>query len=88
MASLYELTGRMDYLRQLLEDPEAEEQVILDTIESIDYEIEEKADGYAKIIRMLNAEVDAIGAEVECLNARKNLERHCLALTFKKIRQQ
>lgn len=42
MASLYELIGQMDYLRQLLEDPEAEEQVILDTIESIDYEIEEK----------------------------------------------
>lgn len=47
MASLYELTGQMDYLSQLLEDPEAEEQVILDTTESIDYEIEEKADGYA-----------------------------------------
>ncbi len=86
MASLYELTGQMDYVRQLLEDPEAEEQVILDTTESIDYEIEEKADGYAKIIRMLNVEIDEIGAEVERLNARKksisnNVERLKNALT-------
>lgn len=39
-------------MRQLLEDPEADEQVILDTMEEIDFEIEEKADGYAKIIRI------------------------------------
>lgn len=71
MASLYELTGQMGYLHQLLEDPEAEEQVILDTMESIDFEIEEKADGYAKIIRMLNAETDAISAEIDRLTARK-----------------
>ena len=71
MAALYELTGQMDHLRQLMEDPEAEEQVILDTMESIDFEIEEKADGYAKIIRMLNAETEAIIAEIERLTARK-----------------
>lgn len=71
MASLYELTGQMAYLHQLLEDPEAEEQVILDTMEGIDFEIEEKADGYAKIIRMLTAEVDAISSEVDRLTVRK-----------------
>ena len=71
MASLYELTGNMAYLHQLLEDPEADEQVIKDTMESIDYEIEDKADGYAKIIRMLNAEVEAISTEVDRLEARK-----------------
>ena len=71
MASLYELVGDMAYLHQLLEDPEADEQVIRDTMESIDYEIEDKADGYAKIIRMLNAEVEAISAEVDRLEARR-----------------
>ncbi len=71
MASLYELVGNMAYLYQLLGDPEADEQVIKDTMESIDYEIEEKADGYAKIIRMLNAEVEAISTEVDRLEARK-----------------
>ena len=71
MASLYELVGDMAYLHQLLEDPETDEQVIRDTMESIDYEIEDKADGYAKIIRMLNAEVEAISAEVDRLEARR-----------------
>lgn len=71
MASLYELTGSMAYLHQLLEDPEADEQVIKDTMESINYEIEDKADGYAKIIRMLNAEVEAISTEVDRLEGRK-----------------
>ena len=40
-------------------------------MESIDYEIEEKVDGYAKIIRMLNAEVEAISTEVDRLETRK-----------------
>lgn len=80
MATLYELTEQMAYLMQLLEDPDAEEQVILDTMEGIDYEIEEKAEGYAKIIRMLSGQVDAITAEVDRLTARKkaisnNVER-------------
>ena len=71
MASLYELTGQMEYLKELLEDPEVEEQVVLETMESIEYEIEEKADGYAKIIRMLSSEVDVIDGEIERLTARK-----------------
>ncbi len=65
MASLYELTGQMAYLKELLEDSEVEEPVVLETMESIEYEIEEKADGYAEIIRMLSSEVDAIDGERE-----------------------
>ena len=42
MASLYELTGQMEYLKGLLEDPEVEEKVVLETMESIEFEIEEK----------------------------------------------
>lgn len=71
MASLYELTGQMAYLRELLEDPEAPDEVVLDTMESLEYEFEEKAEGYGKIIRMLQTEVDGIDAEVERLTARK-----------------
>ena len=71
MASLYELTGQMEYLKGLLEDPEVEEQVVLETMESVEFEIEEKAEGYGKIIRMLQTEVDAIDAEVDRLSARK-----------------
>ena len=52
----------------------------MDTMEGLNFEIEEKAEGYAKIIRMLSGQVDAITAEVDRLTARKkvisnNMER-------------
>lgn len=73
MATLYELTGQLYALYQMLEDPDADEQVIQDTMEGIDYELEMKAEGYAKIIRMLNGEIETIGTEVERLTARKKV---------------
>ena len=50
---LYELTGQFLELLDMLEDEEVDEQVIMDTLESVEYEIEDKADGYAKIIKAL-----------------------------------
>lgn len=75
MATLYDLTGEMLLLYQMMEDPDADDDAILDTMESVNYEIEDKADGYAKIIKMLNAEAEAIKKEEKRLEARrKSLE--------------
>ena len=52
MANIYELTGQFLQLLDMLEDEEVDEQVIMDTLESVEYEIEDKADGYAKIIKI------------------------------------
>ncbi len=71
MASLYELTGQMLYLMELLEDPDTDEQVIADTMEAVDLDIEDKADGYAKIIRSLQAQEVGMKTEIERLQARK-----------------
>ncbi len=71
MSSLYDLTGQMLYLKQLMEEPDTEEQVILDTMEGIEWEFEDKADGYAKIIAILKGQADTITSEVDRLNARK-----------------
>ena len=71
MASLYELTGQMELLKEMLEDPDADPQAVEDTMESIDFEIEDKAEGYAKIIRYLTGEAEMIGTEVERLSNRK-----------------
>ena len=57
MAALYELTGEFLQLMDMLEDEECDEQCIMDTLESIEYEIEDKADGYAKIIKSLESNV-------------------------------
>lgn len=46
--TLYELTEQYQAVMDMLCDAEADEQVIFDTLEAIDGEIEEKADNYAK----------------------------------------
>lgn len=59
MSNLYELTNNYETLLNMLYDEDADEEMILDTLESIEGEIEDKADGYAKIIRELEAMRDA-----------------------------
>lgn len=71
MAALYELTGEFLQLMDMLEDEECDEQCIMDTLESVEYEIEDKADGYAKIIKSLESNVDGLSKEVDRLIARK-----------------
>ena len=58
MSSLYELKSEYLQLKEMLEDDSIDEQVILDTMEGIDYEIEIKADNYAKIIKELEGEAE------------------------------
>lgn len=80
--TLYEITGRFVELLTWAEDPDVDEQAFQDTLESLTAEIEEKADGYAKIIRQLQGEVEAIKAEVDRLTNRKTaIENH---ITFMK----
>lgn len=74
---LYELTEQWDTVFNMMEDGETDEQVIFDTLESIEGEIEDKADNYAKMIRNLQADVDALKAEEERLyRRRKSAENH------------
>lgn len=74
---LYELTEQWDAVFNMMEDGETEEQVIFDTLESIEGEIEDKADNYAKMIWSLQANVDVLKAEEERLyQRRKSAENH------------
>ena len=65
MAKLYELTGEFLELMDMIDDPEVDQEMLQDTLEGIDYEIELKADGYAKIIRNLESDVEGIKNEVK-----------------------
>ena len=56
MANLYELTKNYETVLNMLYDEEIDEQMVLDTLESIEGDIEDKADGYAKIIKELKQE--------------------------------
>lgn len=74
---LYELTEQWDVVFNMMEDGETDEQVIFDTLEAIEGEIEYKADNYARIIRNLQANVSALKAEEERLfQRRKSAENH------------
>ena len=50
MSSLFELNGVWQELANMLYQDDVDEQMILDTLESIEGEIEDKADSYAYII--------------------------------------
>lgn len=71
MSSLYQLTGEYLELLQMLEDEEVDEQLIIDTLEGLDGEIEIKADNYAKLIKHIESNNEAIKKEVDRLTNRK-----------------
>ena len=85
--SLYELTEQYAAVRELLLDEEVDEQVIYDTLESIDASIEEKADNYAKIIRELKASAAVIKQEEERLAARRKSRETRAALLLNRLEE-
>ena len=69
LATLYELTDRYKQLLMLAE--ELDEDVFKDTLESMDDEIETKADSYAIIDKKLQADEEMFAAEIKRLQDRK-----------------
>ena len=61
MSSLYELTGDWLKLQDMLKEDEFDKETIETTLECKEFEIEVKADNYAKIIK--NLEIDKDGIE-------------------------
>lgn len=51
MATLYELTAEYKELLDMAEEQNLTQADIKDTLEGMDYEFEDKADGYAKVLR-------------------------------------
>lgn len=63
MANIYELSSNWQQLQQLIEDGELDQEILQDTLEGINGEIEEKADGYAKVMKNLQKDIDGLKAE-------------------------
>lgn len=75
MSSLYELTDAYETVINMLYDDEVDEQAVIDTLEGIEGEFENKADNYAKLLKNIIADSKAIKEEEERLYARrKSLE--------------
>lgn len=75
MSNLYQLNQAWQELANMLYQDDVDEQMILDTLESIEGDIEDKADNYAYIIAEIKNDVNACKAEKTRLEKRqKNLE--------------
>lgn len=73
MATLYELTEEYRQLLEMMEDDSVDPEILQDTLEGVDGEIEAKADNCAKLIRELNGVASVINEEIERLKARKDV---------------
>jgi len=71
MASIYELTNDWLQLQEMIASGEYDEETLSNTLDCLDYEIEAKADGYAKIIKNLSSDVDGLKAEEKRLSDRR-----------------
>lgn len=76
MSALYELTGELLQLQELMEDPDIDPQAIADTIEAVNGEFEIKLENYCKIIKNLSGDIDAIDAEIERLSKMKKTRKN------------
>lgn len=76
MPSIFELRSNYNEVLQMLYDDEfianfGGYEVIIDTLDSIEDAFEDKADGYAMIIKTIEADVEAIKVEEARLHARR-----------------
>lgn len=71
MNSLYELTGQYEYLMNCLYDEDYDEKTLIDTLDGIEGEIEEKADAYARIMKQLARDAEAYKQEEKRMAAHR-----------------
>ena len=70
MSNLFELKDNYQQVYDLIAEQE-DEQILKDTLASINDAIEEKADGYVAVIKSLEADNNAIDEEIKRLRQRK-----------------
>ena len=70
MSRLYEITGELLTLQEMLEDS-VDDQCITDTLEAVQGEYEVKLEAYCKVIKNLEADIDALKAEADRLNSKR-----------------
>lgn len=74
---LYELTSDLVALQELLEDSLEDEQLLLDTLEAVQGEYDAKMEAYAKVVKNLEADMEALKTEAKRLtDKRKVLENN------------
>lgn len=81
MSTLYELNNELMMLLIMAEDPETDAEALMGSMEAVMGEVEIKADGYAKVIKQLEADMEAIKTEKDRLIKRsKAIENNILRM--------
>lgn len=68
---LYEITGEILELLTMAEDLELDQKMIQDTMEGLDFEFEEKAEAYAKVVKTLEMDIAGLDAEIQRMTKKK-----------------
>ena len=68
---LYEITGEILELLTMAEDLELDQKMIQDTMEGLDFEFEEKAEAYAKVVKTLEMDIAGLDEEIQRMTKRK-----------------
>lgn len=68
---MYRMTNAYNELLQLLYDNEADEQTVIDTLDSIESALEDKADCIASMMNGLQNDIDGLKKEIDRLQERK-----------------
>lgn len=76
MATLTELMNDWRELKEMLLDPDMDAEAINDTLEGLEGELEDKADGYAVVMEYLRADIEMIKAEQDRLRNRRITMEH------------
>ena len=71
MSSIYEIKGRFLTILDMLESSDLDPQMLADTMEGIEGELEIKCENYAKVLKNLEGDVEALDNEIRRLTSRK-----------------
>lgn len=71
MSTLYELTGELLELMDMMEDPDCDPQMIQDTMEGSKLEFTEKVEGYLMVMLDLEGNAEKLKKEEDRLSRRR-----------------
>ena len=73
MSRLYEITGNILELQELLESPIDDENILKDTLEAVQGEYEAKIESYCKVIRNIETDIEAFKIEADRLTEKAKM---------------
>ena len=71
--NLYEVTGNILALQEMLESPLDDEDILRDTLEAVQGEYEAKIESYCKVIRNIEADIEAFKIEAKRLSEKAKM---------------